>query len=207
MNLWRHWIILKTYFVPWGRGWGWGWLQWRWQRPQSALDRTHGSRIRWLEERDFLEIGGRHMNVMWDVLSQLFLAVNLIHLWCWNFPLQVAPEFVCHYTFNMSQYHDDQNDSDDNNDDQWWWWDWNYSWMSNVRPMPRVTRVVASHWMKECILLIFNLFLNFYMVFVPAVSNRNSTILSTEITIFIFTTLLVPFFQFKLFLQNKCQLL
>ena len=48
------------------------------------------------------------------------MAVNIIHLWCWNFLSQVAPEFVyCEALNIMKQYHDDENDdgNDDHHDD------------------------------------------------------------------------------------------
>ena len=159
-DLWTH-LIPKTYFVPWGRGWVWGWLQWRWLRPQSALDRIHGSRIRWLEDKDFLEFGGRFTtyHIMWDAFTFLVIPIVLSStqwLSMWFTPVMFKLPFssrswICslwgstHYE-SISWWW------------KWWWrwsswWRWNYSWMSNMSPMPRVTKVVASHWKKECILL------------------------------------------------------
>ena len=45
------------------------------------------------------------------------MAVNVIHLWCWNFPFQVAPEFVHSEALHiMNQYHDDENDDESDGD-------------------------------------------------------------------------------------------
>ena len=131
------------------------------------------------------------------------MAVNVIHLWCWNFPFQVAPEFVHSEALHiMNQYHDDENDDesdgdgDDDDDDN----DDNDDHHDDDEAIPGcLMRAQCPGWQrwlqaigkKNASFFNFcsNFFQNFYMVAVLVVSSRNST---TKALIFTFTTILVP---------------
>ena len=93
----------------------------------------------------------RHVNIMiWDVFT--FIVIPIILSWT-----QCDSPVMLKLPFSSRSWICSLWGSTHYESISWWWkwwWRWNYSWMSNMSPMPRVTKVVASHWKKECILLV-----------------------------------------------------
>ena len=139
----------KTYFVPWEQGWGWVWQQWRMWRPPRELGKRHSSRTLSLK-RPFVgsecDWGVKCCKfLLWKNLIPISVSFVVVHLWCRSCPSEVAPEFV-----RIILFHDKSVKIKDYELVR-------LSCKSKVNSMPRVTRVVASHWTKGCI---FNFALN-----------------------------------------------